>query len=145
MQPFPPPHDLGSWLGFERNDPSVTIPDAQFGVGIRDPAQRSGSWRFPYMASIFIWIRLHTLYILRTVTHYICVPWVTTDSRSVTLEMGGCKTCEIKIETCATPCPAPNLIFLGTGGLPCSRSPSSLCDWGHPIDQGPSPRRYVLY
>ena len=40
---LPAPNNLGSWLGFERNDPSVPIPDARFGVDIRDPSQRSGS------------------------------------------------------------------------------------------------------
>jgi len=41
---LPAPHNLGSWLGFEQTDPSITIPDARFGVNmIRDPAQWSGS------------------------------------------------------------------------------------------------------
>ena len=36
-----PPHNLGSWLDFERNDPSVTMPGVRFGINIR--AQRSES------------------------------------------------------------------------------------------------------
>ena len=37
------PHDLVGGLSFERNGPSVMIPDARFGDNIRDPTQRTGS------------------------------------------------------------------------------------------------------
>ena len=65
---LPTPNNLGSWLGFERNDSNIMLPNAQFGVNICDPAQQLGSWQLPYMALIFIWIHLYMLYILWTVT-----------------------------------------------------------------------------
>jgi len=40
---LPGPHNLVGGLSFERNNPTVVIPDARFGDNIRDPTQRTGS------------------------------------------------------------------------------------------------------
>ena len=40
---LPGPHNLTGGLKFERNGPSIVIPDAWSGDNIRDPAQWTGS------------------------------------------------------------------------------------------------------
>jgi len=40
---LPGPHNLTGGLSFERNRPSIVIPDARSGDNIRDPTQRTGS------------------------------------------------------------------------------------------------------